>query len=106
MVAFAGCEGPPAAASLTEWTADDHHSTDDGKLTGRAPAQPSAAGGARRDDAANVAQLVDLTWRQQCTSCHGEAGKGDGRMGPMLRRLTSHARNGKGVSVTLNSPRR
>jgi cytochrome c oxidase cbb3-type subunit 3 len=33
----------------------------------------------------NVAQLVDLTWRQQCTTCHGASGKGDGQMGPMVK---------------------
>lgn len=32
----------------------------------------------------DVAQLVDLTWRQQCSGCHGLSGRGDGQMGPML----------------------
>ena len=32
-----------------------------------------------------MAQLVDLTWRQQCTSCHGPMGRGDGQMGPMVQ---------------------
>jgi mono/diheme cytochrome c family protein len=32
-----------------------------------------------------VAELVDLAWRQQCTTCHGASGKGDGQMGPMVR---------------------
>ncbi len=32
----------------------------------------------------DVASLVDLAWRTQCTSCHGPMGKGDGERGPML----------------------
>jgi cytochrome c oxidase cbb3-type subunit 3 len=91
-----GCQQAPAAESLREWTPADHHSTDDDKVAAaRAQAQGGAAsaGGARRtapaaaDDAAQavqVAQLVDITWRQQCSTCHGPSGHGDGQMGPML----------------------
>jgi mono/diheme cytochrome c family protein len=32
-----------------------------------------------------VTELVELTWRQQCTTCHGASGKGDGQMGPMVK---------------------
>ena len=35
--------------------------------------------------AAEVKQLVELTWRQQCTTCHGPTGRGDGQMGPMVK---------------------
>jgi len=35
--------------------------------------------------AAEVNQLVELTWRQQCTTCHGPTGRGDGQMGPMVQ---------------------
>jgi cytochrome c oxidase cbb3-type subunit 3 len=74
------CNGPPSAESLPEWTPRDHHSADDEKLAmqqGQAPAQ--------RGQATDIAQLVDLTWRQQCSGCHGASGRGDGQMGPMLQ---------------------
>jgi cytochrome c oxidase cbb3-type subunit 3 len=78
------CDGPPSADSLPEWTPSDHHSADDGKLAAQ-------QGQAARGQGTDVAQLVDLTWRQQCTGCHGASGRGDGQMGPMLqvRDLTS-----------------
>jgi mono/diheme cytochrome c family protein len=88
--AAAACDRPPSADSLKEWTQADHHSSDDDKLgagagavtggTGQVgrPAVGAAAGG-------DVAQLVDITWRQQCTTCHGPTGRGDGQMGPMVQ---------------------
>jgi hypothetical protein len=80
------CEAPPSAASLKEWTPADHHSSDDDKLTAQPNAARAAQGpAARRSPSSDVAQLVDITWRQQCTQCHGSGGKGDGQMGPMVR---------------------
>jgi cytochrome c oxidase cbb3-type subunit 3 len=77
------CERPPSPDSLPEWTPGDHHSADDDKLKSgmQAQAQPTGAKGQGTD----VAQLVDLAWRQQCSACHGPAGRGDGQMGPMLQ---------------------
>ncbi len=78
------CDRPPPPESLQEWSPTDHHSVDDGRkgaaqpAAGRAPADKESP-----DD--NVAELVDLTWRQQCTSCHGASGRGDGQMGPMVK---------------------
>ena len=79
-----GCDRPPSADSLQEWTQTDHHSSDDDKAAAAAGAQvarvaPGAAPGS------DVAQLVDLTWRQQCMTCHGPMGRGDGQMGPMVQ---------------------
>jgi Cytochrome C oxidase, cbb3-type, subunit III len=77
-----GCNRPPSADSIPEWTPADHRSSDDEKLAGRGtpgPRQPRSAGGGGTD----VAQLVDLTWRQQCTQCHGPTGRGDGQLAPM-----------------------
>jgi len=70
--------------SLAEWKATDHHSSDDDRRAQQGhPAQQ--AQGARQSTGSEVPQLVDLTWRQQCTNCHGPVGKGDGQMGPMLQ---------------------
>ncbi|MGA7121761.1 MAG: cytochrome c [Polyangiaceae bacterium] len=75
------CDRPPAADSLKEWTPADHHSADDEKQA-QAARQPQQ--GAAPGSPGDVAQLVDLTWRQQCSACHGAMGKGDGQMGPMV----------------------
>ena len=82
VTAAAACDRPPSADSLKEWTAGDHHSTDDDKSTGGAQVARAASSGAPGSD---VAQLVDLTWRQQCMTCHGATGHGDGQMGPMVQ---------------------
>jgi mono/diheme cytochrome c family protein len=52
--------------------------------------QPAAGAGERprqgtgQPSVSDVAQLVDITWRQQCATCHGATGRGDGQMGPMV----------------------
>jgi mono/diheme cytochrome c family protein len=85
LVCATGCDRPPSADSLKEWTQADHHSSDDdkaaaqqGMMQGQVPRGTAPKGG-------DVAQLVDITWRQQCTSCHGSMGRGDGQMGPMVQ---------------------
>jgi cytochrome c oxidase cbb3-type subunit 3 len=87
------CNGPPSAESLREWTPSDHHSADDQKLAAQQGQAPAQRGGAERNPGTDIAQLVDLTWRQQCSNCHGASGRGDGQMGPMLqvRDLTAAA---------------
>ncbi len=83
----AACDRPPSADSLQEWTKSDHHSSDDDKAAagggiGAAQVARPAAGAPAGGD---VAQLVDITWRQQCTNCHGPMGRGDGQIGPMVQ---------------------
>jgi len=80
-----GCDRPPAAQELAEWTARDHHSADDDKVSTRAQGAKQVDSAPRRGGESDVAQLVDITWRQQCTNCHGATGKGDGQMGALLR---------------------
>jgi|HubBroStandDraft_6_1064221.scaffolds.fasta_scaffold290523_2 mono/diheme cytochrome c family protein len=81
----AGCDRPPSADSLKEWTQADHHSTDDDKLASGAAPQVTARAATGAPAGGDVAQLVDITWRQQCTTCHGPMGRGDGQMGPMVQ---------------------
>jgi cytochrome c oxidase cbb3-type subunit 3 len=92
----AACEGPPSAESLQEWSAKDHHSADDDKAAAARQGAPAAKG-------SDVPQLVELTWRQQCTACHGAMGKGDGQMGPMVQApdLTSDALQAKVTDAEL-----
>jgi cytochrome c oxidase cbb3-type subunit 3 len=81
-LALSSCDRPPSADSLKEWTPADHHSADDDKQAGQGSRQQQQ--GTPSGAANDVAQLVDLTWRQQCAACHGPMGKGDGQMGPMV----------------------
>ncbi|MGD0677039.1 MAG: cytochrome c [Polyangiaceae bacterium] len=82
-----GCDRAPDAASLREWTPTDHHSPDDKPITNggggrQAPPEPRHSG--PQPSASELAQLVDVTWRQQCVNCHGPIGRGDGQLGPMV----------------------
>src|SRR6516225_883961 len=74
-----GCERPAASQSLPEWTPADHHSRDDDQAQAA-----QAARGAPAPKGGDSAQLVEIAWRQQCASCHGAGGHGDGPMGPMV----------------------
>ena len=78
-VGTSACDRPPSAGSAKEWTPADHHSQDDDKAQA---AQGAPARSAKGDDAA---QLVEIAWRQQCATCHGTSGKGDGPMGAMMQ---------------------
>jgi cytochrome c oxidase cbb3-type subunit 3 len=83
------CDRAPSADSLPEWTKSDHHSNDDDKLAAGGGPSPGAGQVGRPPTGApaggDVAQLVDITWRQQCTNCHGPMGRGDGQIGPMVQ---------------------
>jgi cytochrome c oxidase cbb3-type subunit 3 len=78
------CERAPSADALHEWTPQDHHSVDDQRAGQQQKAQPAQPPANNAGGGSDVASLVDLTWRTQCTACHGPMGRGDGQMGPML----------------------
>lgn len=75
--AVAACDRPPSADGVKEWTPADH----DGE---KGSATPNAKQGAR-GDAGGAPALVEITWRNQCASCHGVTGKGDGPQGAMFK---------------------
>jgi mono/diheme cytochrome c family protein len=68
------CDRAPSADGLKEWAPADH----DGEKKS-AKQGPKVAGGG------GAAGLVDLTWRNQCQSCHGPEGRGDGPQGAMFK---------------------
>jgi cytochrome c oxidase cbb3-type subunit 3 len=84
---LAACDRPPSADSVPEWTKADHHSNDDDRAgqTGQAGKPGRAAGANGGAGADQVTQLVDLTWRQQCSGCHGALGRGDGQLAAMVQ---------------------
>lgn len=74
--AFCGlaCDRPPSR-ELTDWSPADH----DGEQK-NASAKQGAKG-----DAGGTPALVEIAWRNQCATCHGPNGKGDGPQGPMFK---------------------
>lgn len=74
------CDRAPSTEGLKEWTPADHTGESKGaKAAGNQGAR--VIGG----DAGGAPALVELTWRNQCASCHGPAGKGDGPQGAMFK---------------------
>jgi cytochrome c oxidase cbb3-type subunit 3 len=70
------CDRPPSV-ELKDWAPSDH----DGQ-------RKSAGGAAKqgtRTDAGGAPALVEITWRNQCATCHGPQGKGDGPQGSMFK---------------------
>jgi cytochrome c oxidase cbb3-type subunit 3 len=91
MLAVLGaCDQAPSTDGLPEWKPADHHSSDDNAGGGTSGQQaPAARGqGAQGSQAAQVSQLVEVAWQQECVKCHGPMGQGNGQMGVML-----HARD-------------
>lgn len=69
------CDRPPSV-ELREWTAADHE--------GEKKSASSAKQG-EKGDAGGTPALVEIAWRNQCASCHGPGGKGDGPQGAMFK---------------------
>jgi mono/diheme cytochrome c family protein len=74
--ALLACDRAPSADGLKEWTATDH----DGEKKAAANANQGP-----KTDAGGAPALVELTWRNQCQSCHGPGGHGDGPQGAMFK---------------------
>src|SRR5437868_466071 len=80
LVLLLACDRAPSAAGLPEWTAKDHdHAEESSRLIDRTSAKQESK------DAGNASELVELTWRNQCATCHGMGGRGDGPNGPMVQ---------------------
>ena len=76
-----GCDRAPSAEGLKEWAPSDHDG--ENRATRAAPANQGArvVGG----DGGGVPLLVEVTWKNQCQTCHGPTGHGDGPQGPMFK---------------------
>ncbi len=75
-LASIGCDRAPSAAGLKEWTPGDHDG--ENRATRTAGQSPKGA-------TDPTVTLVETTWTNQCQSCHGPAGHGDGPQGPMVK---------------------
>ena len=72
-----GCDRPPASDGVKEWTPADHDG-EKGSASGKQGARQAG-------DAGGAPAVVEITWRNQCASCHGIGGKGDGPQGAMFK---------------------
>ena len=72
------CDRAPSTEGLKEWTAADHDGENRQQRIAASNQGPKGDGG-------GVPMLVELTWKNQCQSCHGAAGHGDGPQGPMFK---------------------
>ena len=72
---LAACDRAPPVDGLKEWKPEDH---DGERRTG-------AAKQGARGDGGGMPMLVEVAWRNQCQSCHGAGGHGDGPQGPMFK---------------------
>jgi cytochrome c oxidase cbb3-type subunit 3 len=72
-----GCDRPPSVElkDMKEWSPADH----DGEK------QAANAKQGAKGDGGGAVVIVEATWRQQCATCHGTSGKGDGPQGPMFK---------------------
>ena len=79
-VLLLGCDSPPSDDQIREWTPADHDHAEENQRAASGQ-QPVASDGGKD----NGQTLVELTWRQQCGTCHGPLGHGDGPSGPMVK---------------------
>jgi mono/diheme cytochrome c family protein len=79
ILCFVGCQGEPA--DTREWTPNDHDHT----------ANPSGGqvdvsdGGNSQMAALGLNEVTLVAWKQNCVTCHGMIGRGDGPRGPGMR---------------------
>jgi mono/diheme cytochrome c family protein len=67
---------------VREWKASDHDHTAEPNAA-QAPSQPSPAASAAAANGVNEVTIV--AWKQNCVTCHGIVGAGDGPQGPAVR---------------------
>ncbi len=73
-----GCDS--ASPDLREWKPDDHDRAEETQQARLGRSAPAASASANP-----TLTLVEVTWRNQCATCHGILGKGDGPQGALLR---------------------
>ncbi len=81
-MAVIACERAPSLQGLQEWTPSDHDQQS--AQTPPAPPDPHSPGSSPHgsasphDSTMDTTALTTLLWKQQCASCHGATGLGDG----------------------------
>jgi mono/diheme cytochrome c family protein len=84
-VGVSGCDRPPSADGLKEWTPADHDRAEEqARIQSGQQAAADPKGGAPAGSSGPNA-LIEVAWQQNCASCHGATGHGDGPSGPMVK---------------------
>jgi mono/diheme cytochrome c family protein len=79
ILCFVACQGDPS--DTREWTPNDHDHT----------ASPNSGqvdvsdGGNSQMAALGLNEVTLVAWKQNCVTCHGMVGRGDGPRGPGMR---------------------
>ena len=114
LLLLAACDRAPSADGAPEWKPSDHDRIANQRVEqqqrgsqpapqaqapqptsalppGHPPASPSASSAAAPAPSASASSsalsteaLADLAWNNQCSSCHGPTGRGDGPQAPMM----------------------
>ncbi|MGH7280708.1 MAG: c-type cytochrome [Polyangiaceae bacterium] len=91
-----GCDRAPTPDDLREWTPADHDRAEENARVQQGQTPTASAKGSSSPEN-DLAELVELTWRQNCAQCHGASGHGDGPNGALVHApdLTSEALQAK-----------
>ncbi len=74
LLSICGCSG--GSEDVRPWKPEDHDNS-------KAARTVQTSGITKPGD--ELATLITITWDQNCTSCHGRGGRGDGPQGRMVR---------------------
>jgi len=104
---LAACDSKPS--DVREWRAADHDHTTEPEPTAaaRGAARPSPT---TRPTVPGVSNLTLTAWKNECVSCHGPMGRGDGPMGaslevPDLTSSTTRNRSDQEISAVIEAGR-
>ncbi len=73
-----------APKDLRVWRPSDHDRTEENQNAQAGPASSGSPDLSQPAKMLGVDQVVLVTWRQNCTRCHGMLGRGDGPQGAMF----------------------
>ena len=106
------CDRAPSVDRAGEWSPKDH---DQAEMAGRQAMPPSSGTRPNNDE-----MLVELTWNENCASCHGAEGHGDGPNGRLVKapdltraawqdnvtdeQIAAQIKNGKGLMPKFDIP--
>jgi len=75
-----GCDRTPS--NVRDWRPSDHDHTDEPNAGQTGPTPTPAASAAAMQ---GINEVAVVAWKQNCVTCHGIIGAGDGPQGPMVK---------------------
>lgn len=80
LLSLLGCDQP--GGDLREWRPSDHSQQAESEATG---ARSKQVAGTAEAPLPGLEEVTLAAWRLNCTSCHGQLGRGDGPQGRMVK---------------------